>query len=85
MRQSMCIGDTAGGGGGGRTRSLSIQKNEKITRRVPILKSNSTFFFFFSTMDIKKKNMMGPRGQASGEKGRYPFRKMRKSQEQYPY
>ena len=29
----------------------SVQKNEKNTRTVPILKSNSTYFF--STMDIK--------------------------------
>ena len=34
------------GGGGAQIRSLSVQKNEKITRTEPILKSNSTFFFF---------------------------------------
>ena len=30
----------------GRQGALSIQKNEKITRTVPILKSNSTYFPF---------------------------------------
>ena len=33
---------------------LSVQKNEKITRTVPMLKSNSTeFFSFFSMIHIK--------------------------------
>ena len=40
---------TNGGGQG----ALSVHKNEKITRTVPILKSNSTYFsFIFSMMDI---------------------------------
>ena len=39
-------------GQGGRQGALSVQKNEKITRTVPILKSNSNNFyldFFFMT------------------------------------
>ena len=34
------------GGRGAQTR-LSVQKKKKITRIVPILKSNSTLFFFY--------------------------------------
>ena len=54
-----------GRGGGARSRSLSVQKNENITRTVPILKSNSTYFsfkFFFSTMDIKNFTNWGLAG-----------------------
>ena len=36
------VGDTTLGAGGAQTRSLSVQKNEKITRTVPILRPNST-------------------------------------------
>ena len=46
----------AKGAGMGLAGVLSVQKNEKITRTVPILKSNATqfsFTFFFSTMDIQ--------------------------------
>ena len=73
MHQSMCIimvwGYCPRGGGGAQTRSLSVQKTEKIIRAVPILKSNSTSFtlIFFSTMDIKNfTNYGGARGQAGG-------------------
>ena len=45
MRESMCIivaskegGHTTRGEGGAQTRSLSVQKNEKITRTVIIIK-----------------------------------------------
>ena len=40
---------------GGQMDALSIQKNKKITRTVPILKSNSTkiVFNFYSMMHIK--------------------------------
>ena len=43
------------GGPGGWAEVIIVQKNEKITRTVPILKSNSTQFSFnfFSAMDIK--------------------------------
>ena len=43
--------------------ALSVQKNDKITRTVPILKSNSTQFSFYFMMDIKMfKNEGGAGG-----------------------
>ena len=49
------MGGVSRGQAGGGQGALSIQKNAKIIRTVPILKSNSTQFSFnfFSMMDIK--------------------------------
>ena len=48
--------------------SLSIHKNEKITRTVPLQKSNSTKFKFkvIFMMDIKIFTTCGVRGQDEG-------------------
>ena len=62
-----------GGGGQGAGKrqagALSAHKTKKITRTVPILKSNSTQFAFFFYDRYYN----------------FPFIKMRKSQEQYQY
>ena len=42
--------------------ALSIQKNEKITRTVPLLKSNSSYFSFFFLRFILKFLQMGEGG-----------------------
>ena len=49
--------------------SLLFHKNENITRTVPLLKSNSTYFLiysFFSMMDIKDFTTEGVRSDAVG-------------------
>ena len=76
MRQSMCIivvwgyGLWRPRGGDALTRSLSVQKNEKITRTVPILKSNSIYIYiFFSTMDINFFTYGEAEGQAMRGQG----------------
>ena len=62
---------TYGGGAGGQARrgqgALSVQKNKKITRTVPILTSDSTYFsFFFLQWILKIFHWGGTRGQAWG-------------------
>ena len=64
MRKSMCVivvGEYHYRGGSAQTRSLSVQKNEKITRTIPILK----YSYFFSLMDIKSLQIGG--GQTGGQ------------------
>ena len=64
----------ASGGLGTLFRMLSIQKNEKITRTVPILKLNS---IFFSRIDIKKiANGVGPGVMLSIQKNEKITRKI---------
>ena len=46
--------------------TLSVQKNVKITRTVPILKSKSTSFSFFFTIQIKKIVKGGSWGAGRG-------------------
>ena len=61
-----CDVPTTLGGGGAQTRSLSVEKNEKITRTEPMQKFNSTqvsFKLFFSMMDIKNVNKYGARSR----------------------
>ena len=63
---------------------LSNQKNEKIARTVPKIKFYIIFMKKNSTIDINIFTNGGPGEQAWGRvgRGRNPFRKMKKSQEQ---
>ena len=75
-----------GGPGGGRG-ALSVQKNEKIKNSTHTkIQFYIISMFFFSMMDITIfTDGFLPWVRRQAVRGCYPFIKMRKSQEQYPY